>query len=168
MNICLDKFRVFGFFTIFLILAGSLSPSHASGTDKGLQFDQAHIKIIHSYDMDSPALSYTVELAITMDQRAQGLMFRHHMAADQGMLFFFEQEKQVTMWMKNTYIPLDLLFLNKRGEIVNIAASAKPLSLDFISSGVPVISVLELNAGEAKRQNIKVGDRVIHSFFTKN
>lgn len=99
--------------------------------------------------------------------RSRGLMFRRHMAADHGMLFDFERDEPVTMWMKNTYLPLDMVFIRPDGTISRIAADTEPLSTAIIPSGSPVIAVLELNAGTAAKLGIKPGDRVEHAMFQK-
>lgn len=104
----------------------------------------------------------TVETAETPQARETGLMFRPSMPADQGMLFDFDQTRPVTMWMKNTYIPLDMLFMNEAGRVVAIKRDAQPQSLDLIPSGGPVRYVLELNAGAAARYGVAAGDRLLH------
>ena len=109
---------------------------------------------------------FSVEIADTPAARSRGLMFRRSMPADQGMLFDFERDEMVSMWMRNTYISLDLLFIRKDGTIARIAERTEPLSERTISSGEPVRSVLELNAGTASRLGISVGDRVEHGLFT--
>jgi uncharacterized protein len=101
-----------------------------------------------------------VELAITSDQRALGLMNRKEMAADHGMLFDFGMTRRVAMWMKNTYLPLDMLFIRKDGTIAHIAADTVPQSEAIIDSREEVHFVLELNAGTSKRLGITPGDRV--------
>jgi uncharacterized protein len=108
---------------------------------------------------------FTVEIAQTSEQRAQGLMFRDRMAADAGMLFLFEGAQVRAMWMKNTLIPLDMLFIDGEGRIVRIEERTVPHSERAISSGGPVTAVLELNAGTASRLVIKPGDRVRHPAF---
>lgn len=97
--------------------------------------------------------------------RSRGLMFRRHMAADHGMLFDFERDEPVTMWMKNTYLPLDMVFIRPDGTVSRIAADTEPLSTAIIPSGSPVIAVLELNAGTAARLGLQAGDRVEHPMF---
>ncbi len=87
--------------------------------------------------------------------RARGLMFRRSMAADHGMLFDFERVEPVAMWMKNTYLPLDMLFLRADGTVARIAADTEPLSTRTIPSGEPVLGVLELNAGTAARLGLR-------------
>ncbi len=109
---------------------------------------------------------FTVEMAVTPEQRSRGLMFRSSMAADAGMLFDFGYPRQVSMWMKNTLISLDMLFITANGRIVNIARSNQPHSLNSVGSTEPVLGVLELNAGTAERLGIGPGDRVVHPIFT--
>ncbi|PLX35310.1 MAG: hypothetical protein C0605_10555 [Hyphomicrobiales bacterium] len=103
-----------------------------------------------------------VEIADTPEKRARGLMYRKSMPADQGMLFDFEREQEILMWMKNTLISLDMVFINRAGHVVSIVRDTKPLSLDIISSGRRAWSVLELNAGSAERLSIRPGNRVEH------
>jgi uncharacterized protein len=109
--------------------------------------------------------AFEVEVAETGDQRAQGLMFRRQMAADAGMLFLFGGSQVRAMWMKNTLIPLDMLFIDETGKIVRIEERTVPHSERAIASGGPVSAVLELNAGTASRLMIKPGDRVHHPAF---
>lgn len=103
---------------------------------------------------------FTVELAITPDQRAQGLMHREEMAPDHGMLFDFGISRPVAMWMKNTHLPLDMLFIRQDGTIARIAADTVPFSEHIVDSGEPVLFVLELNAGTSARLAITAGDKV--------
>ncbi len=104
---------------------------------------------------------FTVELALDSDQRALGLMNRREMAADRGMLFDFGQTRRVMMWMKNTYLPLDMLFIRADGKIATIREGAVPLSEAIIDSREPVAFVVELNAGTVKRLGIAEGDTVV-------
>ncbi|SEK42368.1 hypothetical protein SAMN04487976_102149 [Xaviernesmea oryzae] len=113
---------------------------------------------IHS--QDGAEHRFTVELALDEDQRAQGLMFRRQMAQDHGMFFDFGEVRRVMMWMKNTYLPLDMLFIARDGRVETIRNDAKPLSEAIIDSGKPVAYVLELNAGTVARLKLKPGDRV--------
>jgi uncharacterized protein len=108
---------------------------------------------------------FEVEIAETGNQRAQGLMFRRQMAADAGMLFLFGGSAERAMWMKNTLIPLDMLFIDEKGKIVRIEQRTVPHSLRAILSGQPVSAVLELNAGTTARLVIEPGDRVLHPAF---
>jgi len=106
---------------------------------------------------------FSVELALSNRQQMQGLMFRRRMAADAGMLFVYRREEPTAMWMKNTFIPLDMLFIARNGTIRRIAERTVPMSEAVIASGGPVGAVLELNAGTASRLGLKPGDRVISS-----
>ncbi len=111
--------------------------------------------------------AFQVEVMRDDAGRAQGLMFRRTMAPDRGMLFDFERMEPVTMWMKNTYLPLDMLFIRADGTVARIAADTEPLSTRTIASGEPVLGVLELNAGTAARLGIHPGDKVEHPLFRK-
>ena len=103
-----------------------------------------------------------IELALTPDQQAQGLMHRRDLAPDAGMLFIYPRDRPVSMWMKNTLIPLDMLFLMRDGRIVKVVERAVPLSLQTISSDEAVAAVLELNGGTVDRLGIAAGDRILH------
>ena len=108
---------------------------------------------------------FQVELARTPEQRARGLMFRRELAEDRGMLFDFGAARPVTMWMRNTYIPLDMLFIEPDGSILRIEHDAQPLAEAIIPSGGPVKAVLELPGGTAARLGIRSGDHVFHPIF---
>ncbi len=108
----------------------------------------------------------TLELASTPEERRQGLMFRPSMAADRGMLFVFNREGLPGIWMKNTLIPLDLLYLNKRGEIVDIIENAEPCKVEDCPTykpTKPAVAVLEVAAGVVEAHNLKAGDVLIFS-----
>ena len=108
---------------------------------------------------------FQVEIANNDATREHGLMDRRYMAVDHGMLFEFDREAPVSFWMKNTYIPLDMIFIAPSGVVTNIAANAEPLSERVIPSGGPCVAVLELNGGTAASIGLKVGDKVRHPFF---
>jgi uncharacterized membrane protein (UPF0127 family) len=111
--------------------------------------------------------AFQVEVMRTPDQRAKGLMHRNYMPADRGMLFDFARSEPVAMWMENTFIPLDMLFIRADGTIARIAARTEPLSRRTIPSGEPVLSVLEINGGVAEALGIKPGDKVEHALFKR-
>jgi uncharacterized protein len=113
----------------------------------------------------SGAHRFNVELADTPEKRTVGLMYRASMPADAGMLFDFKKDEPVAMWMRNTRIPLDMLFITRDGRIANVAERAVPFSETAIPSKGPVRAVLELNGGTAARLGIKAGDRVSHPMF---
>lgn len=104
-------------------------------------------------------LKINAKLAKTESEKQTGLMYVKNLPANEGMLFVHNKE-YVSMWMKNTLIPLDIIFINEKNEIVQIAHMAKPLSLDVISSNSKVKYVLEINGGIARKQNLQIGDKV--------
>ena len=108
---------------------------------------------------------FRVEVMRKDEELARGLMFRRSLPRDQGMLFDFREVRPVAMWMRNTYIPLDMVFIDARGLVVNVAENTEPLSEATIPSAGPVLSVLEVNAGTAKRIGVKAGDLIMHPLF---
>jgi uncharacterized protein len=104
--------------------------------------------------------SFTVEMARTGQQQQQGLMFRTALADDKGMLFPFAEKRMASFWMKNTLIPLDIIFIAGDGKIVNIAENTTPYSVDPVQSTAPVMAVLELRGGLTAQMRIKAGDKV--------
>jgi len=104
---------------------------------------------------------YTVEIATTNGERAKGLMFRRSLPEDSGMLFIYDPPQPVGMWMRNTYIPLDMVFINDEGTVRRVEANTEPFSTDLINSGGDVAAVLELNAGQAAKIGVRPGDQVI-------
>lgn len=127
--------------------------------------DQAVDGGIAVVETASGAHTFTVELAETPAQRARGLMYRRDMAPDHGMLFDFGADDEVRMWMQNTYIPLDMVFLTRDGVVHRVERNTTPLSTRTISSKGPVRSVLEVIAGTADRIGLKRGDLVRHPIF---
>jgi uncharacterized protein len=109
--------------------------------------------------------AFQVEMAITPEEKEHGLMFRRELPDGQGMLFDFQTDQNVAFWMKNTYIPLDMLFIRGDGRVLRIAENTEPLSERNIPSGGPVRAVLEVIGGTAKKLGIAPGDRVGGSIF---
>ena len=103
---------------------------------------------------------FTVEVARTPDQQAAGLMYRRALPPDHGMIFPYDPPVPVAFWMKNTLIPLDMIFIRADGRIARIAANTVPHSLDPVPAGEPVAAVLELRGGRAAELGIREGDRV--------
>lgn len=110
-------------------------------------------------------LKFDVDLALNDAQRSRGLMFREKLGPYEGMLFDFHQEAPVSFWMKNTLIPLDMVFIAGDGTVRHIHANAVPLSTDTIPSQFPVRAVLEINGGSARLLGIKPGDKIKHPIF---
>ena len=109
---------------------------------------------------------FSVELAVNDADRAKGLMFRKDLPEGRGMLFDFQREQDVSMWMRNTLIPLDMIFITADGRIRRIAENTEPLSERTISSGGPVRGVFEVIGGTAKKLGIAAGDRIAHPIFS--
>ena len=107
----------------------------------------------------------TLEVAETAEEKARGLMFRRSLGEDAGMLFPYLPPQEATMWMRNTYISLDMVFIRADGLVHRIEAGTEPFSERTIASGGPVAAVLELSAGTAKRIGLAPGDRAVHKFF---
>ena len=139
--------------TLVAIVAEAPGLVRAQGTEK---FKTGKLSIVSAGKRNN----FTVELAITDRQQQQGLMYRRTLAPDAGMLFDYVTPTRITMWMKNTFIPLDMIFIGAEGKIVDIAERAVPQSEAIIPSKVPARAVLELNGGTAQRLGIKVGDIV--------
>jgi uncharacterized membrane protein (UPF0127 family) len=110
-------------------------------------------------------LKFEVELATNDAERARGLMYRKRLGPYEGMLFDFYKEMQVSFWMKNTLIPLDMVFIAANGTVKHVHANAVPMSTETISSRFPVRAVLEINGGSAALLGIKPGDTVRHPIF---
>ncbi len=108
---------------------------------------------------------FNIEMAISRRQQSQGLMFRRSLAADAGMLFDYRIPQRISMWMKNTFIPLDMIFIDQDGKVINIAERTIPRSEVVFSSKTPARAVLEVNGGTASRLGIRSGDQVLHAIF---
>src|SRR3954453_7112488 len=108
---------------------------------------------------------FSVEMATTEEEKTTGLMYRKELADGKGMLFDFSPPQEISMWMKNTYISLDMIFIQADGRILRIAENTEPLSTQIISSGGLAKGVLEVVGGTAKKYGIQPGDRVGHPLF---
>ena len=108
---------------------------------------------------------FSVEIATTEEEKQTGLMYRKELADGKGMLFDFNPEQEVSMWMKNTYVSLDMIFIRADGRILRIAENTEPMSTKIISSGGLAKGVLEVVAGTAQKYGIQPGDRVAHPLF---
>lgn len=111
------------------------------------------------------SFKFQTEIADTQPTRERGLMFRKTMQQDRAMLFHWGQPLVASMWMQNTYISLDMLFIAGDGTVRFVAENTKPMSRDIVSAGIEVAAVLEIVAGTAQRIGLKAGDKVAHSIF---
>jgi len=109
----------------------------------------------------------SIELVDTEEARRVGLMKRTHLDPMAGMLFDFKKEQFVAMWMKDTLIPLDMLFVNSRGRIVFIKENAQPGDLTTVQAGQPILAVLELVGGFSQKHQVQVGHRLVYTLFEK-
>ena len=112
---------------------------------------------------DSLLAQFNIEIADDEFQRQTGLMNRHSMNYDQAMLFIFDDEQYRSFYMKNTYIPLDIIYIDKDGEIVSFQYDAKPLDESSLPSNVPAKYVLEINAGLAEQYDLQIDDKIVYS-----
>ncbi|MBQ2885323.1 MAG: DUF192 domain-containing protein [Alphaproteobacteria bacterium] len=126
--------------------------------------------VILSFDIRAEELnimgkvSYDVKIAKTIEQKQKGLMFVKYLPEDKGMLFDVRENEKVSMWMKNTYVPLDMIFLDCEYKIVDVYKNAKPHSIDEITSDKNFCYVLEVNGGEFDKRKLKIGE----TFLLKN
>jgi uncharacterized membrane protein (UPF0127 family) len=115
--------------------------------------------------MDEGQASFTVEVADTFEQRNRGLMFRQNLPKFSGMLFIYEFPRSVSFWMRNTLIPLDMIFLDQTGTVVNVHSNAIPQDETAIFGGDSVYAVLEINGGLAEKLRISPGAVLQHPAF---
>ena len=150
-----DFTKIYVAFLAFLLSIASLSFAHAEdGVFEPLSITTASGK--HDFQ---------VEVMRTDDEQQRGMMFRRSLDDDKGMLFPFPNERVATFWMENTYVPLDMIFIKGDGRIQRIEKSAEPLSTSTVSSGAPVLAVLEVIGGLSDKLGIKPGDKVDYPIF---
>ncbi len=147
-----------GVSAVLCVVLGGMA-AHADG--QTVRFAESEV-VVHTVNGAYP---FKVEMAVDDAQRALGLMYRRDLAPDRGMLFDFGREIYISMWMRNTFIPLDMLFIGADGRIGFIRERTTPQSLDIIEAPERNRAVLEVAAGTAARLGIRVGDRVDHAIF---
>lgn len=135
--------------------------AHAQGQEPEVKFERSSLVVVAG----GRDIKFDVDLALNDTQRSRGLMYRKQLGAYEGMLFDFYQEMPVSFWMKNTLIPLDMIFIAADGTVKHVHANAVPLSTDTVPSRYPVRAVLEINGGSAALLGIKPGDKVKHPIF---
>ena len=148
----------------FVLVAALIFFSTTKGDAQSFRldnFERSKLSVLSK----SKSHEFIVEIAKTDRQQRQGLMFRRRLASNEGMLFVYASPKILKMWMKNTYLPLDMLFIDASGRIVNIVERTVPGSLEIISSVERALAVLEVNGGTISRLKIQKGDRVRHPAF---
>jgi uncharacterized membrane protein (UPF0127 family) len=149
-----------------------LAPAGPGGFSRAFALESGEASVLEPLTLVTDAkgahpVDHVLQVEVMRDEagREQGLMNRRYLPADRGMLFDFHTEQPVLMWMKNTYIPLDMIFISRAGVVTHIAENAEPLSEAIISSGGPVYAVLEVNGGFARKIGLKKGDVVRHAAF---
>ena len=147
---------------ISILLLGSFGCTQSVRADGDGKFEALTIETA-----GGKKIEYEVEIADTTEARRIGLMYRKEMQTNRGMLLDFGRPEKVAIWMKNTYLPLDIIYIDARGVITRIVPDAVPLSTTTMPSETKVRAVLELNAGQTNYQDIEVGDHVIHRAFEK-
>jgi uncharacterized membrane protein (UPF0127 family) len=157
----LPRIALHGFTVLWLAIA---AVGRAAESESSL--DQAFPKTqLEIATPDARLHRFDVWVAEDDAHRERGLMFVKSMPAQAGMLFVYTEPRLVSMWMKNTVLPLDMLFVNGSGKVEKVVENTKPFSLQTINSDVPVVAVIELNAGTCSRLHIRAGARVIHALF---
>jgi uncharacterized membrane protein (UPF0127 family) len=154
--------RFVGAFAALLILTAACAHADPTAPDAVVVYGGPDRVVIGT--AEGP-VELTVEVAATDEARQRGLMHREALDADAGMLFDFQREQIVSIWMENTLIPLDILYIRRDGRIAKIIAHAQPLSRRQLLSDFPVLSVLEINAGRSAELGIAPGDIVRHALF---
>lgn len=154
---CLGVVLIYGG-SVGYTLADPLSSDLGGDRKEVWQRDEHRLKIVTQKGITH---DFVVELAITPEQQRRGLMFRTNLAHDAGMLFDFKEPRIISMWMKNTLIPLDMIFVDEAGRVVFIAENTTPESTDIISSSIPVRWVLEVYGGITSKLEIGDGDQLI-------
>jgi hypothetical protein len=142
-----------------LLGAATLGLAQSGPLEDLANFPRTQLQILHGKDKKDPR-TFTIWIADTPGRQEQGLMFVRDLPQGQGMLFPQKKPRQMSMWMKNTYVELDMVFIGEKGVIDQIVQRAHPLSLETLNSAKPVAAVLEIKGGEAARLELKVGDRV--------
>ena len=150
------------FFVLLAVLVTACLPEKTNGSKNEIVFEKQILPVIRQGRSE---IELTVEIADTNAKRARGLMYRPELADRSGMLFLFPVRKRISMWMANTIVPLDMIFIDEYGKVREIIENTVPFSHDEIISADSVSAVLEIKAGQSKRLNIRSGDVIIHPFF---
>ncbi len=146
---------------IYLLPLGAIWAPLTSIAQGFATFNRSKLRVVTK----SGKHEFIVEIAVTDRQHSQGLMFRQSRAKNAGMLFDYKVPTSITMWMKNTYIPLDMIFIGNDGRVINVVQRAIPFSENVISSLGKARGVLEVNGGTASRLGIIPGDKILHRIF---
>jgi len=162
----MKRAQVFTTFAAAFLWLSSAAPSVAGANNGAQQLDRLFSRsTLQIATSDAKLHKIDIWVADNDSRRMRGLMFVEDLADDAGMLFVYPESQEVSIWMKNTPLSLDILFVNADGRVHRVFENAKPQSLDTIPSDGPVLAVIELKAGSAARLNIRPGAQVIHPAF---
>lgn len=151
----MNNFKIFVFFILFCFLPSTLTQANSNSN-----FKNYNNKLEIFNQEKNLIATFKVKIAIDAKTKKYGLMNLDYLPENFGMIFEFKKEQIIDMWMKNTKIPLDMIFVDKNNYIVDIFVNAKPYSLEIISSKKPANRVLEINGGLTQKLRIKVGDKI--------
>jgi uncharacterized membrane protein (UPF0127 family) len=152
---------------IWLLLFGAAQVVAADDSTDAAELDRIFRRsTLQIATPDARLHTFNIWIADDEQRRSRGLMFVKHLAANDGMLFVYPQPQPIGIWMKNTYVSLDILFVDANGKVARVFENAKPQSLTTMESGSPALGVVELAAGTAARLKIAVGAQVIHPMFS--
>lgn len=162
-------YRNYVYAALALLCWIAMPATWADGTADARALDRAFERsTLQIATPDARLHKFNIWIADDETRRARGLMFVQQMDADAGMLFIYPTAQRISMWMKNTHIPLDMLFVTAAGRVAKVVANTQPMSTKTIESGKEVTAVIELNAGTAARLHIGEGAQVIHPAFANN
>ena len=159
------NFKVLVFLSVFIGLMPIQSMANSPIVAPAPSANQAPMEKLTIKKKNGQEIVLNVELALDPMAQARGLMYRTEMADDAGMLFVFKQEAPRSFWMKNTLIPLDMIFVKRNGEILNIHQNAIPHDLTTVSSEGDAYAVLEINGGMSETLGLSAGDKLVHPYF---
>jgi len=157
-----SRWRLAVFAVLAAIVAGLAPRAHPALAQTRAEARAAEASALEIVTSRGEVHSLQVEVARTPEEQSRGLMFRRGLAPDAGMLFLNDPPRVMTMWMRNTILPLDMIFFDPQGRVTRIVERTVPFSEAIIPSGGPVRGVLEVNAGTAARLGLKPGDRIAH------
>ncbi len=158
--------RLYALCICMLLLAGSVVYA-AYAADKQEQSSPLPVKLREPLTIMTKQGNYTFKVEVVAEplEMQTGLMFREKMPKNTGMLFDFKEPRRIAMWMKNTILPLDMIFIAPNGKIMDIAENTTPFSTNIIAAKRPASAVLEVRAGTCNHYGIRIGDRVAHTLF---
>jgi hypothetical protein len=165
----MKRLRFLAAVAVALLWLPGATPAVAAESSDAQQLDRNFSRsTLQIATPDAKLHKINIWIADNDTRRARGLMFVEHLEDDDGMLFIYPEPQPITMWMKNTHLSLDMVFVEPNGRVHRVVANTTPMSTDTISSDGDVLAVIELKAGSAERMKIRPGAQVIHPAFSLN